>query len=350
MSIHVEYMTSESTIEYENFLLTDEKSMIYSSFAYFAFLQNLLPDAEGVRLIARDEQGRLRGGLPFFIRDGKSGPIANSLPFFGTPTGLCVPDHAKDVQDALLGRFRALVQERRCIASTFIASPLDPDPTRHRHVLQADFLDQRIGLITPLPMMSDHVADSLMALFHSKSRNMVRKSQQSGFRLDTTLCDENWGFLQRTHQANMAKLQAAIHPPEFFHCLRDDASPVIHKRLYTAYLGDTPVAGLLLLYFNRTVDYCIPVIDGAYRSSQPLSFLIMHAMQDAVASGYRWWNWGGTGVTQESLYRFKKRLGAIDHPYCYVVTVFDDRLLRMDRQELMREYPFFFAYPFSQVK
>lgn len=53
-----------------------------------------------------------------------------------------------------------------------------------------------------------------------------------------------------------------------------------------ASLDGRPVAALLLLYFNRTVEYFAPVIEHEYRSRQPLSFLIWQGMLDAVHRGY----------------------------------------------------------------
>ncbi|MBF0439812.1 MAG: GNAT family N-acetyltransferase [Magnetococcales bacterium] len=348
MSIQVENMTPASSIEYEDLLVTDERSTIYSSLAYCNLLRTLSPDAECIQLAARDDTGNMRGGLTFFIKDGKFGPVANSLPFFGSPSSLFVPDNSIEVQDALIGRFRELLLARGCIASTFITSPLDPDPQRYRQLLKPNYIDSRIGMITPLPHGSENLTIDLMNTFRPTTRNKIRKGQKGNFRIEETENRANWGFLQLTHEENMAQLNAATRPPEFYYYLQRESSLIIKKRLYTVYLDNTPVAGLLLFLYNKTVEYFVPVIARAFRSLQPLSFLIMQAMQDAVASGYRWWSWGGTGLTQESLYHFKKGWGAIDHHYYYFVNVFDAKILAKDRQEIMKEYPFFFLYPFTQ--
>ncbi len=349
MSIHIENFSFDTSPELTTLLLADATSMLYSSTGYFNLLQKLIPDSQGIHLIAKDDQGHLLGSMTFFIKEGYLGPIANALPFFGSPCALFVPDNTPEIEDALLLRYQEIVQDHHCIGATFITSPLDPNPQRHRQIIQPDFIDSRIGLITPLPPHSTETENELMTLFHSKSRNMIRKSQQGGFRIETTDSQENWDFLQQTHQENMSKLNGATRPVELFQYLQSPSSTDINKRLYTAYSGDTPVAGLLLLYFNQTVDYFVPVILEAHRSAQPLSFLIMQAMQEAIASGFRWWNWGGTWITQESLYRFKKRLGAVDHPYYYFVNIFDQKLLQADKQEFMQHYPYFYAYPFNQV-
>ncbi|MBF0165919.1 MAG: GNAT family N-acetyltransferase, partial [Magnetococcales bacterium] len=248
---------------------------------------------------------------------------------------------------ALMEGYRRLLGERGCIAATLIASPLDPDHDQLKSLLQPDFIDSRRGLITPLPEAGEDDESALMERFHGKSRNMVRKALQGGFRLDREESPENWAFLERTHRDNMNALGAACHPPAYFEALRLPLEPKLERRLLIACLDDQPVAGLLLYLFGKTVEYAIPVIEASHRGGQPLTFLIWHAMLEAIDEGYRLWNWGGTGWSQESLYRFKKRLGAVDHPYYYFTHLFDRSLLTRDRGELMRNYPYFFAYPFN---
>ncbi|MBF0191242.1 MAG: GNAT family N-acetyltransferase [Magnetococcales bacterium] len=352
MSIHVTPIPQTDAEEPEYGLVPAEGDLIHSSAPMVQLLRHMAPRARAIRLEARDDHDhRLRGLLHCFIQDGPWGPIANSLPFFGTHGGPVVPDQDPAVRAALVEAFRQRVRQEGCVASTLITSPMDPDPQQLRAILSPDYVDARIGLITPLPAQTGVDGIHLMALFHSKSRNMVRKALQGGFRLDREETPAHWAFLEHTHGQNMARLNAATHPEAFFRYVSQPTSgAALEKRLYTAFLADEPVAGLLLFVHHKSVEYAVPVIQEAHRASQPLSFLIWHAMMEAVESGLRWWNWGGTWLSQESLYRFKKRLGGVDHPYYYYVNIGDPTLLKVERHALMREYPFFYAYPFGQVE
>src|SRR5439155_1691335 len=120
--------------------------------------------------------------------------------------------------------------------------------------------------------------------------------------------------------------------------------------LWVARHGGEIVAALLLFYFNQTVEYYTPVVVPDYRSWQPLSRLVLEAMQAAVARGFRFWNWGGTWTTQDSLRRFKSRFGACDKPYAYYTRVLDRRVLERSATELQRQYPHFYVVPFSALR
>ena len=101
----------------------------------------------------------------------------------------------------------------------------------------------------------------------------------------------------------MAGIGGTAKPWAHFEAIRD-AIPASARRLYIARLNGQPVAALLLLYFNRTVEYITPVIKHEYRSAQPLSFLIWHAMQDAIAEGFRWWNGAALGFCKSHCINF----------------------------------------------
>ncbi|MBF0341200.1 MAG: GNAT family N-acetyltransferase [Magnetococcales bacterium] len=349
MSIRIEPLAPHHRQEYATLLQTDPRSLIFASNGYLDLLAALAPAATCHRWVARDASGTMRGAMNFFILPGKWGGIANALPFFGSPCGLVVPDGSAEIKAALLEHFLAVAQNAGCSACTFITSPLDPDPHSCQALLSPTFEDERIGLITPLPAPSATLEQDLLALCQQKTRNLIRKGMKAGFRLDRSDTRENWRFLQETHLANMAVVNGASRPGSFFTLMEEGALPDLERRLYTACLDETPVAGLLLLYHQQTVEYFVPAIQVEHRASQPLSFLILQAMREAVMAGYRWWNWGGTWLTQKSLYHFKKGFGATDHHYYYYVKIFDPSLLAVDRQELLREYPLFFTYPFNQV-
>ena len=110
------------------------------------------------------------------------------------------------------------------------------------------------------------------------------------------------------------------------------------------------MAGLLLLYFNKTVEYITPAIDADYRSLQPLSLILVEAMTDASRRGFIWWNWGGTWNTQMGLYRFKKKWGALERGYDYYTQLNDLSILEWSREKILEAFPNFYIIPFSALK
>jgi lipid II:glycine glycyltransferase (peptidoglycan interpeptide bridge formation enzyme) len=115
--------------------------------------------------------------------------------------------------------------------------------------------------------------------------------------------------------------------------------------------GATPVAAMLTLFFNRTVEYVTPAIDVMHRSRQPLSFLIFRGMVAAIHRGYTVWNWGGTWQEQHALHHFKAGFGASERPYSYLIraSVPAVRTFREYRQKLSTLFPYFYIYPYTAL-
>ena len=70
-------------------------------------------------------------------------------------------------------------------------------------------------------------------------------------------------------------------------------------------------------------------------------------MIDSSKKGYKIWNWGGTWLTQTSLHRFKKRFNAQDKIYKYYIKVNNPDIYKSSKEELTKEYPYFYTIPFN---
>lgn len=340
--------------EYADFAVRN-RGMFFSSPGFLELLVEHLGCE--FRCFAVRERGAIVGVLPMmFSAPGRFGPAANSLPFYGSNGGFMV-DRTLPVakRSAVCSELHgALLEEcrrRRCVSATVITSPFDEadDGQMVYDVVRPDFVDERIGQVTFLPRGCDDVGGALMTSYHSKTRNLVRKAMKGGFEIrETTMDPEALAFLHRVHADNLARIGGISKPLSFFCAIPRHFSPGEY-RIFTAFLGDEPVAALLLFYYNGTVEYFTPVIVHEYRERQPLSALIYHAMQHAVVSGYERWNWGGTWKTQDGVYHFKKRWNADDLSYRYYVKCFNREVVNADRAELLRDYPGFFVLPFSEL-
>ena len=72
-------------------------------------------------------------------------------------------------------------------------------------------------------------------------------------------------------------------------------------------------------------------------------------MADAAARGFTRWNWGGTWLSQEGVYRFKKKWGASERRYRYFITLADASLKRRTAAELAAAYPWYYTLPYDQL-
>jgi hypothetical protein len=335
--------------EYEHFLHQSPTTLLYASVAYRKLLTAYL-EAEPVYLGAKDVHGRLLGVLPAFLKKNeRHGNIINSLPFYGSNGGVIEHEGNAEVQKGLLKFFDEVARQLDCAATTIITSPLEPHGDLYQRQAVFDFKDQRIGQITPLPQQSESLANHLLSMFSDPRPRNIKKAVKSGVKIRWSRDSGDMDFLYDTHRQNILAIGGIPKERKFFDQVLA-TTPAENYKIYCADIEGQPVAALLLFYFNQTVEYFTPSILDGYRTQQPLSLLIFEAMKDAVVEGYRYWNWGGTWLTQSGVYDFKKRWGTVDHPYFYYSRLYRNELRTLTQAQLLSEYPNFYVLPFNQLK
>lgn len=349
MNYSIEYLSSEDEEDYENFINSVPTALFYASLGYRNLLKKFL-DAEDHYFIARNSERKIVGALPSFVKapPGKKG-VVNSLPFYGSNGGVITADVGGEVAGMLLRHFCKFAEDRNFISSTVISSPFDHDLSQYEKNSNFTLSDTRIGQLTRLPPAIGDSHTAVMKALHYKNRNMVRKAAKLGVSVTNDHWDGSLEFLAKTHLDNMAKIGGQAKPFSFFKLIEEEFKYGTEYQVYTAWVNGAPVSAMLLFFFNEVVEYFTPVIVNEHRSSQPLSLLIYYAMVHAVERNYKWWNWGGTWLTQDGVYQFKRSWGAIDFPYKYFIRILDKKILTMSKENLQKDYPYFFVVPFSAL-
>jgi Acetyltransferase (GNAT) domain len=337
---------------YVEWLRAIDESAIYYTPSFHRFLAAAVGGEPQV-LIAR-RGCELVGALPFLQRKHpKLGAVFNSLPWYGSHGGCVLSSTERGVvRRELVVAYRQCIATSDLLSSTVILSSGETaSESEYRAVLQTDADDYRIGQITALPEFDSSIHAKLEVTLRQKTRNLVRKACRQGFEEVVSDDDWAWQFLFNTHQENIVALGGRHKPWEHFLELRRHI-PAEQRRLSVALHSAKPVAALLILVWNRTVEYLTPVICHDYRSLQPLSFLIWRGMIDAARQGCRWWNWGGTWASQTSLHHFKAGWGATDQPYRYLVSVAKSRTreLRACWSDITAAWPYYYIYPISELQ
>jgi hypothetical protein len=346
----VRELTSATEAPYCSFLAGSPQATVYASLEYREFLRTLTPATASYLIV--EESGRIVGALPLFILDVPGvGAVVNSLPWYGSHGGCILAGDAGDeVRRALLCAYVERIADPAVLSATLILLPSEePHLASYRKLLHPAAEDSRTGQMTVLPPNEVDITLRLEETFLRKTRNLVRKALRQRFTVDVRDDDEAWQFVHATHVENMRGMGGRPKPWSHFVAIRH-ALPVPWRRIFVASLEGRPVAALLLLYYHDRIEYFTPVIVEAYRSRQPLSCLIFHAMVDGARAGFRLWNWGGTWATQASLYHFKRGWGARDCPYTYLTNSCDrgQRLARL-RDRLSALFPYYYAYPYDQL-
>jgi hypothetical protein len=326
--------------------------LVYGGSAYLRFLSQALPRTRLHLLVAMID-GVPVGYLPLFAQSSTKGLIViNSSPFFGSHGGpifrrSVVKSDA--VVSALLAEAMKFAQDQSAASITIVENPRAPlnDLVLSRHGWSP--VDDRIGQFTYLPAAKDMdtAQSALMEMFHVKTRNAIRKGQrfEQIFERRTDSAALEW--LQEVHAKSIMTLGGIPKSREIFKCLQEHLKWDIGVRMYVGSKNGVLVSGLLLLLHGDTVEYFTPVVADIYKDKQILSALILHAMAEAVVEGRKVWNWGGTWHTQEGVYRFKNRFGAVDRPYRYFTKLFDPALQLLPSSVAKQEFPYFYSHGYK---
>ena len=284
--------------------------------------------------------------------DDQVGRVLNSLPWFGSYGGVgLLPGAPASARTEVLSEVRALIEDPTVGFTAINLVPSEmPHLTEYLDLLSPRMVVPRRTQVTTLPRGPAGLEESLMSLFHPKARNAIRKGLGQGFRIDLQDTDEAWAALEALHAANMARIGGRAKSAHALGTLRKHVPPE-NRRLAVALSEHGPVAALLTARVGGTVEYLVPAVDEDSRTTQALSALIWHEMLAASATGARWWNWGGTGWQQESLLRFKSRLGGTVVEYATLVSCTDHALqvLRNLDGQLPAGLLDYYLYPFSHL-
>lgn len=346
-NIIVKFLNEEHEKQYRDYIANNKNSFMYYSLQYRELLTTLLQD-KSEYLIALDGND-IVGCMPVFYRtDSELGTVANSMPYYGGHGGPLADNDC--VRRKLLAAYLQELEKKKCVAATVVGSPIEDFDWLYKEEFQPTFIDERIELMTYFPKVDkDKIADSLIGIFHYKVRNMIRKAIKNGVQIRIDNSREAIEFLYSVHTDNMLAIGGMPKAHQLFSLFPSYFKKGEDYNVYVAYLDGKKIAAMLVFYFMGTVEYYTPVIVSEFRNYQPLSLLIYYAMQDAMESGMEKWNWGGTGITQKSLYIFKSRWGTTETRYYYYTKILDKNILKIGKDLILEKFKNYYVYPFGQV-
>mgnify|MGYP001400879327 CR=1 FL=1 len=338
--MEINILTGNSLDEYESFISKQPNTLLYHSKKYINFVSELLNCPKNI-ILAIDKDKEIVGAAPLIFKEGKYGKVYNSLPYFGSNGGII--SNRKDATFALIKELNNLSKLPDTAAITIVENPLSDIKYTD---FKSNLSDNRIGQFTMLPKdLSDQ--NDLLNLFHGKTRNVIRKANKSG--LDFFIDNDELEFIRNTHNENMLSIGGLSKQDDFFKMIPRKFISDQDYKIYIAKYKNKPIAGLLLFYYNQTVEYFTPVIKNEFREKQALSGLIFKAMLDAIKFNFRIWNWGGTWFSQEGVFRFKNRWNANNIEYKYLTYLNNKYILNLSKEELLDQYKNFYVCPFSKL-
>ena len=333
-TVRISAWTVDADDAVDAFVAAHPEGLIYYTSRYRRLLMAMLGSACAGHLAWRGD--RLTGVLPLQRCEGPWGAVLNTLPFFGSNGGVLAED--PESAAALRAAYETLSRQVGVAGATWISHPFAASEQPPAHQLT----DERIAQWTMLSSGSD-VLDRI----DSSARRNVQKARGAGIRVYES---DALDFLEQVHRENMAAIGGRQKPAAFFSKLAGCMTHGRDWRLTVAEHDGEKIAALLTFEAAQTVEYVMPAVREAARTLQPTAAILAHAMNDAAQRGMTRWNWGGTWLNQDGVYRFKKKWGAQERRYHYFITLNDPRLRQRTAAELSEQYPWFYTLPFHLLE
>jgi hypothetical protein len=265
---------------------------------------------------------RRRAAVVALVPGGLSGP--DERPVFASPLGASVGGpviatglpaiDALDLVEALQHYARARGWAGIELTLAPPAYNRQPSDTLPFALFCRGFRLQNRWLCHLLPLASGDI-ELYRSLFRATAANLVRAGRRKGItvveggdeRLDAFLAV--FGDTYARHRAT-----ATHSPEEIADLLRRLPQGV---RIYLAMLGETPIAGILLLLQNDRVAYALYICMSTAHARDNGNVVAFAAVLDRLAErGYRWLDLGPSASDHhfnEGVAFFKEGLGAVGH-------------------------------------
>jgi hypothetical protein len=282
----------------------------------------------------------------------EKGIIINSLPFYGSHGGVLFlkdTENKAEFQKLIIQELQNDFKNENLLSVTLVENPFHPFDDDIMKALGFEVIDNRLGQFKKIApdLFSKTLGDDLLMSFHVKTRNVVRKGLSYKPIFSQQNDSETIHWMQSVHQKSMIKLNGKFKTTQVFYTLLKNFPLPKRSRIFLCKLNDKNVAAVLVLLYNKTVEYFTPVIEEEYKHTQLLSSLIHEAMLTLSKEGYELWNWGGTQESQEGLYRFKDRFGSFTVPYRYFSKIENQAIKELNEASLSFYFNFFYSYKFD---
>ena len=335
---------NEADNAYQLFLdsYNHKNRLFYYSLEFRELLIRTL-NCSAIYLTALDLSGNPIGILPLCYKRSSLGVVYNSLPFFGPNGGILTSDHSRS---SLIHRMILEYLQLEILKSDFVScviyQPLfSSNSEDYLLALKPDYVESRETLVTNL----------LSELTFNKKLNWdIRKANSFGFQITSKYSESDWYQFIEMLEESETERGIPNKPKRFYEELnlllssRSDLA-----KIYLVKLEQEVISGLIVLLSPNVVSYYSPAVKSKYRSTQALTGLIFHAMQDQKKQGREIWNWERSPDINTGVYNFKKKWGSISFPYSLYVKLNPDIPISIDdaKKLLKEESQFFYIRPIN---
>lgn len=339
---------------YADLAASDAGAMLYHSPFWIGILEETL--GVPVRVLGLLERGKLAAAIPYAAAEGPLGPVLNSLPFFGTIGGM-VSDRTGTERlkllQILISEILRVGEEMGALSVNLITRPGDPMELSYRDIIRPDFNDIRTAfyLNLPDPNENESIDQQMLCLMASHKRRALRKAKSHQFQIGMADRPEDFASFYEMHRSDMETKHGLPKPRAFWGAVTRHL-PAKTIELWIAKDGPAIAAGVLFFLHDRMAEYYMTGLSPEYRDKHPQTLIIYEAIRSFSERGLSVLNFGGTWPNQNGLARFKSEWGANPFQYKYFTKILGHKasLPSVTPGQLSRQYPYFYVFPFSELK
>lgn len=154
--------------------------------------------------------------------------------------------------------------------------------------------------------------DSLWQAYNKRVRGAVRKAEKSGVKVTDTDNEKDLSMFYSMYLKTVKRLGGTPKPQKLMKYLLQHGI----ARLAIATYQDTIIAGLLYLYFNRTVTLWCEASLPEYLQYRPNNAIFHHIITWACNEGYEWVDFGASPPENPGLIAHKEQYRATKTDFC----------------------------------
>lgn len=160
-------------------------------------------------------------------------------------------------------------------------------------------------------------SDQMMDALHHKHRYNINLAERKGITIDESRdSDIFWKLLQKTAEHDDFSTHGHLYYKKLLNSFADP-NGAIQTKLFLAYQGGKPIAGVIMLEHAKTVYYLHGALDREYRSLMAPHLLHWQLINRYKQTGYHWYDlWGIDANAWPGVTRFKLGFGGqvIEYP------------------------------------
>jgi hypothetical protein len=292
------------------------------------------------------KNGNMVGCLPGFVKESDSGSAFSSLPFFGPNAGVITDHHTDEnnkIHAALLKYSDAYNRENNIVSASYYTPFNYPELKEY----YKEFLPGCMEVEKFTTFIDLKGYELTPALAYD-----IRKAVKSGVTVDSKIDQDTIEAVYNIYRKNCEDYGIPLKPFATIRYLMLEGTNSANTKTYVARHNDEIIGGLIMIFSPKTASYYLPCSKHEFRSLQPTSFLINHAIKECQERGICYWNWESSPSKESGVYKFKKKWSSQDSTYSVFIKLYKDEdfFINLGKEKITGNWPHFFIFPFSKFQ